>query len=138
MAMQSKLNRILIFFLLVFTLSCAYSVKNYDQVDTQNSTNQEDVILTSWKLDSLGCDGVRSEELAEKLLRTYKLDQQNIKQFINVLGPPNKVDTINNVLYLQYWFDRICQENLGEEADYCLVEFVFISGALSRKRYICI
>lgn len=114
----------------IMVISCNDTTKQEAQTENQ---------LNDWKIDSLGCNGIRSEILSEKLIKEHNLKGDEISSFLKTFGKPNREDTINQEIILGYCFNSICREGrLVDSSDYCISEFHFINGRFEEGIYICL
>lgn len=88
--------------------------------------------IHDWRIDSCGCLGLRSLELAGSLIEENDLLNKSAEEFESVFGMPNKRKTQNNVIYLVYYLNSVCDDNNQprKNADRCWVEFVFQDNRL--------
>jgi len=91
-----------------------------------------------WKEDSVGCLKKRSRKLSEQLIKEYKLEKSNLKDFQIIFGKPNKKEISDNIVILSYYFDSFCKEgSINTDMDYCIAEYYFKSDTLNSTSYIC-
>jgi len=112
--------------ILIFLISCSNAPQR----------EMKEVIL--WKSDSLGCEKIRTKEMAEKIIDSLKLSEVNESEFLKYFGNPNtRVNREENIV-LGFYFDALCRDNkLIDSADYCIAEFTFKGKKLIQRNYVC-
>lgn len=121
--------KILFFLLIIY--SCNYSIDNKSIMATDRCCTIDNDSI-DWKIDSCGCLGIRSMALAKLLIEENNLLEKSSSEFIEVFGKPNNTKTDDGVIYLQYYFNTVCDKKKHpiKGADKCRVEFVFKDGLL--------
>lgn len=115
----------IILILLVF-FSCKRNNANFGDIDND------------WKIDSIGCSGLRKPDLAKKLIEINKLEQKNVSDFEIVFGNPNEIrgDFLEKTYV--YYFSSVCKDDkLVKDGDKCYAEFYFINSNFKSVSFIC-
>lgn len=121
--------------LLIIMLSCAINSCNIENGHLMREKEQciKPDNIHNWRIDSCGCLGLRSLELAGSLIEENDLLNKSAEEFESVFGRPNKKKTLNDMVYLVYYLNSVCDENNRPRkgADRCWVEFVFQNNRLT-------
>lgn len=128
----------------IFTLliSCTGNVNSSSVHSSQKGNLQQgkelEVFIRKWQSDSLGCEKLRTKEVSETIIDSFKLQSKTQAEFLKVLGKPNAENEIEGNKILIYYFDNICRERkFIHSADYCIAEFTFKANKLISRNYIC-
>lgn len=86
-----------------------------------------DALILAWKQDSLGCLGLRTFNMAERIFQEKKINNLYHQDAIfMILGKPNMVkESLNGEMSFIYHIHYTCRENIPihlAEFDYCFVE----------------
>ena len=130
-------SMVVIFFFLSFLISCNDSVRSKKQ--ESSPIVQDEVTLNEWRIDSLGCNRIRTKELAERMILDNNLEGKAMSDFEHIFGKPNRRETTKEEVIISYYFNALCRNNkFLDTADYCVAEFRFIQDTLSKRNYICL
>lgn len=66
------------------------------------------IALTSFKKDSSGCIGLRTKDLIGFIYSKAKIEGKRKDFVVELLGPPNNINTANGANNLIYFFKRSC------------------------------
>lgn len=124
--MKKKLFYIKVILILMSFFSCKRNDTNYNS------------IVNDWKIDSIGCTGLRNPNLANKLIRENKLEGGNVNDFEIIFGKPNEIrENLFEKTYV-YYFNCGCLNNKKiENSDKCYAEFYFIFSNFKSVGFIC-
>lgn len=88
-----------------------------------------------WRMDTCGCLGYRSIEIARALIDEFDLLDKSTDEFERVFGISNEKECNGEEIVLSYYLQSVCDNNnkLLEDADKCWVDFVFIDNRLTEK-----
>jgi hypothetical protein len=140
MVMKRKKHHsmILLQMIVLFLLSCAGN-GNGKPVNA-NSQNAERLSkeIEMWQSDSLGCQKLRTKQIAEKIIDSLRLESTAKADFLKVFGNSNIESKRGSNIILGYYFDAICRDGkFIDSADYCIAEFTFKTDKLVSRNYIC-
>lgn len=122
---------ILNFLPLIFIVNSCNS-NNFNNISLDKNDSIESVKNNEWIIDSCGCLGLRSIEMAESLIVEYELLNKSIVDFKKVFGEPNEMQIKNDKVYLVYYFNSMCNADnkIIDGADRCWMDFVFENNLL--------
>lgn len=100
---MNKTKLILIFISLYFINACQKRQIDY---------------LEQWKTDKKACNGIRTVEKTQDLLKKLKIETRKLESIMNALGTPDKLTRTNEATYLEYYIENNCS---SEEKDVCLL-----------------
>lgn len=122
-----KIKLIIVFLCNFFFCSC--QEKSNKVIDNENSKNQ---IINNWKKDSLGCLGLRSLDLAKKIIEDNNLLGCSKENFEDFFGAPNDLIINEEKIALIYYIEARCKnDKLVNGADKCWIQFSFVRNKLS-------
>ncbi|MBF4469851.1 hypothetical protein [Flavobacterium sp. HJJ] len=107
---MKKTSLMLIFICSLFIQSCQKNNSEY---------------LSEWKSDKNACNGVRTIEKTEVLIKELKIESSTLESVLETLGKPDKFSKSDNANYLEYYIENNCS---SEEKDICLLTITFFKG----------
>lgn len=107
---MKKTNLILIFIALYFVFACQKRESDY---------------LNDWKTDKKACNGIRTVEKTQVLLKELKIETLTQNSIITTLGTPDKLSKSDEATYLEYYIENNCS---SEEKDVCLLTITFFKN----------
>lgn len=112
--------------ILLFLFSCKKNNVNFGDIDND------------WKVDSIGCAGLRNPDLAKKLININNLEHKSISNFEVVFGNPNEIrESFLEKTYV-YYYSSFCKDGkLVKNSDKCYAEFYFINSNFESVSFIC-
>lgn len=122
--------RIKLFIILFIIIMTACKTGNHNEpaksIPTLESTDSE-----IWKRDSCGCLGVRTEDMATKIIKENNLLNKSIREFEKHFGSPNHTRYYDSIVIFEYYINSICDnEKIRNGSDRCCIEFLFESNRL--------
>lgn len=133
---------VLIQIVFVFLLSCSGSGNTGSAIGNKKEARlrckEIDTLIKKWQSDSLGCQKLRTKDVAETIIDSLKLNSASEVEFLKVFGKPNTENEREGSKILGYYFDAICRDGkFIDSADYCIAEFSFVQNKLIQRNYIC-
>jgi hypothetical protein len=124
--MKKELFYIKVILILMSFFSCKRKDTNYNS------------IVNDWKIDSIGCNGLRNPNLANKLIGENKLEGKNVNDFEIIFGKPNEIrESFLEKTYV-YYYSSFCKDGkLVKNSDKCYAEFYFINSNFESVGFIC-
>lgn len=111
--------------LLVLFFSCNQGAKT-----TKPSTDSLGFLVAKFQKDTLGCFGLRSKEVIEKIYDYDSLRGKSKEYLIAFLGNPNESTVSDQILVLKYFFNSTCVNHiLIDSADICSANFYIEQGS---------
>ena len=140
--MVRSIISISIFLMLLFTARCGnLTSENEDHFDCDDLIDQQDSVLKNWMVDSLGCKGIRTPEMAEIIVNKFDLYKKDKVDVVKYLGLPNKIECKDDICEYIYYFNTTCVGDsiLIQESDKCYFSLIIDSGKLIEfpEVYIC-
>ena len=116
--------------IIIILLSCSHLQKKSNNIVKYKNYTNINKILNEFKIDSLGCLGLRSKYKINLLIDSLNLRTKSKENIIEILGEPNQIITFKNNLLNQveifYIFNTYCDE-MGKpimEYDHQWINFV--------------
>ena len=118
-------------FLFYSLLNCGFYRANSIPNTTQNMSI--DSILKEWKIDSLGCKGLRSDSKAMILRDSFNLENQYPRLIIGLLGKPNNYIFGKDYYVIRYYCQTSCNNGIIlDKVEHCWVDFIY-KDSLAKK-----
>ncbi len=125
---MSLKNVFLLFVFLCIANACKTDKHNEQVIYTNVSKSMDSEI---WKQDFCGCLGIRTPEMAKKIIKENDLVNKSINEFEKYFGVPDNMKTSNGVTIMKYYFNSTCDSNNRlKDTDKSWIEFVFENGRL--------
>lgn len=136
------------FFVLITAVSvCSCNHKNQEDKNIISQDGGDTTIVDDswnyperlWRLDSLGCMGIRrkGDIYIEGIVEHYSLWNKSSAEFCKIFGKPNKRKIYAeepNIEYLIYYLEARCNgDTVDDEADKAYVIFEFVNDSLLEK-----
>lgn len=127
----------------MFLLSCSGSGNkgsvDGSKLEIHQPGKEIEILIKKWQSDSLGCQKLRTKQVAETIIDSLQLGgTTKVEFFLKVFGTPNTENEREGSKIIGYYFDAICREGkFIDSADYCVAEFTFKQDKLIQRNYIC-
>jgi len=108
-----------------FFVSCTDSEKEFS--DVSEASNSQ---IDEWKMDSLGCDHIRTLEMAFEIAEQEDLLNKSYEEVCKVMGPPNEDSIKGTERTLKYYYKSACYEGEVIRGGVCWALFEFESDRL--------
>lgn len=97
--------------------------------EIQSINNKNDSIVSKWRLDSLGCEHLRTIEMGKQIFDKYSNNGQ-LKDTIDIkliFGNPNKKMLLDNQVNFFFYINSCCNRNKLniKECDYSFINIIY-------------
>lgn len=120
--------------LLILVALCLLQCKQNSNVGTSKINPQN----SDWTTDSIGCLGLRTRDLALKMIKQNNLMYNNRVKFINIFKHPNKVEKTKDWEILTYYMGNLCENgHTIPNSDKCYAKFYIKDDRLIDLSFTC-